>query len=63
MTLSDIPRDENWEANELTQLAYGLRIPEDTIEKIVRIRKRKHPFIEERGKLFESYNTNLVSET
>ncbi len=53
-------RKFNWEVDELAQLAISLKMSWELTHKMILVRTRKHPFIEERGILVDSFTTNLV---
>ncbi|CAL9006044.1 unnamed protein product, partial [Prunus brigantina] len=44
-----IPRAENHEANEMAQVASGVSIPADDLDRVIRIEKRTLPALAERG--------------
>ena len=54
-----VPRELNWEANELSQVASSLRLSEDLTHKFIFMQKRNHPSILERGIQVETFNVNL----
>ncbi|XP_062013819.1 uncharacterized protein LOC133730203 [Rosa rugosa] len=49
ISFAQLPRGQNWEANEMAQLASGLRIPEGDNSRVIKIAKRTLPALEERG--------------
>ncbi|GKU99828.1 hypothetical protein SLEP1_g12615 [Rubroshorea leprosula] len=49
MSIRHVPRDQNYEANEMAQIASGLRIPEGVMQKVVVVEKRSLPSIHQRG--------------
>ena len=44
-----MPRESNWEANELAQIASGVKMGEELTHKLIMIEKKNHPSIFERG--------------
>ena len=44
-----VPRESNWEADELSQVASGLRMSEELTHKLIFMQKKAHPSIYERG--------------
>ena len=54
-----VPRESNWEADELSQVASGLRMSEELTHKLIYVQKKAHPSIQERGLQFESFNNDL----
>lgn len=54
-----VPRQDNWEANELAQIASGLRMSTDLTHKMVLIQKRSHPSILQRGIQVDTFNLNI----
>ena len=44
-----MPRESNWEANELAQIASSLKMGEELIYKLIMIEKNNHPSIFEGG--------------
>ncbi|GKV04468.1 hypothetical protein SLEP1_g16622 [Rubroshorea leprosula] len=48
VSIRHVPRDENYEANEMAQIASGLRIPEGVMQKVVIVEKRSLPSIHQR---------------
>ncbi|GKV52216.1 hypothetical protein SLEP1_g58805 [Rubroshorea leprosula] len=49
VSIRHVPRDQNYEANEMAQIASGLRIPKGVMQKVVIIEKRSLPSIHQRG--------------
>ncbi|GKV50000.1 hypothetical protein SLEP1_g56718 [Rubroshorea leprosula] len=49
VSIKYVPRDQNYEANEMAQIASGLRIPEGVMQKVVIVEKRNLPSIHQRG--------------
>ncbi|CAL9012723.1 unnamed protein product [Prunus brigantina] len=48
-TWEHIPREENFAANELAQLATGVQIPEDCVQRIIKVGKKSLPSVLTRG--------------
>ncbi|KAI5316192.1 hypothetical protein L3X38_045368 [Prunus dulcis] len=44
-----IPREENFAANELAQVASGIQMPEDCVQRIIKIRRKSLPSVLTRG--------------
>ena len=42
-------RESNWEADELDQIAFGVKMGEELTHKLIMIEKKNHPSIFERG--------------
>ena len=57
-------RESNWEANELAQVALGVKMSEELTHKLIVIGKKNHPSIYERGIRLEVVNTdtNVVGD-
>ncbi|GKV01725.1 hypothetical protein SLEP1_g14266 [Rubroshorea leprosula] len=49
VSIRHVPRDQNYEANEMAQIASGLRIPEGVMQKVVIVEKCNLPSIHQRG--------------
>ncbi|GKV11366.1 hypothetical protein SLEP1_g22629 [Rubroshorea leprosula] len=49
VSIKHVPRDQNYEANEMAQIASSLRIPEGVMQKVVIIEKRSLPSIHQHG--------------
>ncbi|XP_073120899.1 uncharacterized protein [Henckelia pumila] len=54
-----VPRQQNWEANELAQIASGLRLSEELTHRLVLIQKRNHPSIMQRGLQIETFDVDV----
>ncbi|XP_073138570.1 uncharacterized protein [Henckelia pumila] len=54
-----VPRHQNWEANELAQIASGLRLSEELTHRLVLIQKKNHPSIIQRGLQVETFNLDV----
>ncbi|CAL8111835.1 unnamed protein product [Prunus armeniaca] len=48
-TWEHIPREENFAANELAQVATGIQMPEDCVQRIIKVGKKSLPSILTRG--------------
>ncbi|CAL9017938.1 unnamed protein product, partial [Prunus brigantina] len=48
-TWEHIPREENFAANELAQLATGIQMPEDCVQRIIKVGKKSLPSVLTRG--------------
>ena len=59
-----VPRENNWEADELAQIASGLRLSDELTHKLILVQKRHCPYIIERGILtdFFSMDVDLVGD-
>ena len=59
-----MPREYNWEADELAQVASGVKMSEKLTHKLIVIGKKNHPSIYERGIGLEVVNTdaNVVGD-
>ena len=59
-----VPRESNWEVDELAQVASGLNMSEELTHKLIVIGKKNHPSIYERGIILEVVNTdaNVVED-
>ncbi|XP_073125417.1 uncharacterized protein [Henckelia pumila] len=55
-----VPRQQNWEANELDQIASGLKLSEELTHRLVLIQKRNHPSIIQRGLQVGTFNWMLI---
>ncbi|GKV06953.1 hypothetical protein SLEP1_g18770 [Rubroshorea leprosula] len=49
VSIRHVPIDQNYEANEMAQIASGLQIPEGVMQKVVIVEKRSLPLIHQRG--------------
>ncbi|XP_073153448.1 uncharacterized protein [Henckelia pumila] len=54
-----VPRKQNWETNELVQIASGLRLSEELIHRLVLIQKKNHTSIIQRGLQVENVNMDV----
>ena len=59
-----MPRELNWEANELDQIAFGVKMGEELTYKFFVIEKKNHHSIFERGINLDIFNNdmNIVGE-
>ncbi|CAL9012123.1 unnamed protein product [Prunus brigantina] len=48
-TWEHIPREENFAANELAQIATGVQMPEDCVQRIIKVGKKSLPSVMTRG--------------
>ena len=53
-----MPKESNWEADELAQVASGVKMSEELTYKLIVRGKKNHPSIYERGIILEVVNTN-----
>ena len=53
-----MPRESDWEADELAQLASSAKMSKELTHKLIVIGKKNHPSIYERGIRLEVVNTN-----
>ena len=53
-----MPRESDWEADELAQLASSAKMSKELTHKLIVIGKKNHPLIYERGIRLEVVNTN-----
>ena len=54
-----VPRENNWEADELAQIASGLRFSNELTHKLILVQKRHHPSIIERRILTDSFSMDV----
>ena len=52
-----MPRKSNWEADELAQVASGVKMSEELTHEFIVIGKKNHPSIYERGIRLDVVNT------
>ena len=64
MVFEYVPRESNWEADELAQVASGVKMSKELTYKLIVIGKKNHPSIYERGIRLEVVNidANVVRE-
>ncbi len=60
-TWEHIPREENFAANELAQVASGIQMPEDCVQRIIKIGRKSLPSVLTRGMEIE-VNSALITE-
>ncbi|GKV36311.1 hypothetical protein SLEP1_g44457 [Rubroshorea leprosula] len=60
VSLKHIPRNMNIEANELGQIASGVKMPEGILEKVIVIEKRMLPSIHQRGIMVEACSLDVT---
>ena len=53
-----MPRESNWEVDELAQVASSVKMSEELTHKLIVIGKKNHPLIYERGIRLEVVGTN-----
>ena len=54
-----MPKESNWEANELAQVALGVKMSKEWTHKLIVKGKKNHPLIYERGIKLEVVNTDV----
>ena len=52
-----MPRESNWEADKLAQIASSVKMREELTHKLIMIGKKNHPLIYERGIKLEVVST------
>ena len=52
-----VPRESKWEADELAQVASGVKMSEEMTHKLIVIGKKNHPSIYERGIILQVVDT------
>ncbi|KAI5349898.1 hypothetical protein L3X38_002789 [Prunus dulcis] len=60
-TWEHIPREENFAANELAQVATGIQMPEDCVQMIIKVGKKSLPFVLARGMEID-VNSAIITE-
>ena len=55
-----VPRESNWEADELSQIAFGVKMGEELTHKHIMIEKKNHPSIFERGIDLDIFNNDMI---
>ncbi|KAI5351772.1 hypothetical protein L3X38_004663 [Prunus dulcis] len=60
-TWEHIPREENFAANELAQVASGIQMPEDCVQRIIKIGRKSLPSVLTRGMEIE-INSALITK-
>ncbi|CAL9012730.1 unnamed protein product [Prunus brigantina] len=61
VTWEHIPREENYAANELAQIATGIQMPEDCVQRIIKVGKKSLPSVLTRGMEID-VNFAVISE-
>ncbi|XP_008245793.1 PREDICTED: putative calcium-transporting ATPase 11, plasma membrane-type, partial [Prunus mume] len=61
-TWQHIPRKENFTANEMAQIAIGVQIPEDCVQRIIKVRKKSLPSILTKGMEIDVNSTIMTEE-
>ncbi|XP_075515608.1 uncharacterized protein LOC142550256 [Primulina tabacum] len=59
VSLVHVPRQENWEADELAQVASGLKMSPELTHRLVLIQKKNHPSIQQRGIQVDMLNLDV----
>ncbi|XP_075500010.1 uncharacterized protein LOC142538587 [Primulina tabacum] len=59
VSLVHVPRQENWEADELAQIASGLKMSPELTHMLVLIQKKNHPSIQKRGIQVDTPNLDI----
>ncbi|XP_073290991.1 uncharacterized protein [Primulina huaijiensis] len=59
VSLVHVPRQENWEADELVQVASGLKMSPELTHRIVLIQKKNHPSIQQREIQVDTLNLDI----
>ena len=54
-----VPRESSWKANELAQIAYGVKIGKELTHKLIMIEKKNHPLIFKRGINLDIFNNDM----
>ncbi|KAI5333571.1 hypothetical protein L3X38_023703 [Prunus dulcis] len=60
-TWEHIPREENFVANELAQIATGIQMPEDYVQRIIKVGKKSPPSVLTRGMEID-VNSAIITE-
>ncbi|CAL2230424.1 unnamed protein product [Prunus armeniaca] len=60
-TWEHIPREENFAANELAQVATGIQMPEDCVQRIIKVEKKSLPSVLTRGMEID-VNSAIITE-
>ena len=53
-----VPRESNWEADELAKVASGVKMSKELTHKLIKVGKNNHPSIYKRGIRLEVVSTN-----
>ncbi|XP_075515394.1 uncharacterized protein LOC142550036 [Primulina tabacum] len=59
VSLVHVPRQENWEADELAQVGLGLKMSPELTHRLVLIQKKNHPSIQQRGIQVDTLNLDI----
>ncbi|XP_075486372.1 uncharacterized protein LOC142525978 [Primulina tabacum] len=59
VTFQHVPRQDNWEADELAQIASGLKMSSELTHKLLLIQKRNHPSIHQRGIQVDTFDIDV----
>ena len=54
-----MPKESNWKANELAQIASGVKMSEELTHKLIMIEKKNHPLIFESGIDLDIFNNDI----
>ena len=54
-----VPRESNWEVDELAQIVFGVKMGEELTHKLIMIEKKNHPSIFERGIYLDIFNSDM----
>ena len=54
-----MPRESNWEANELAQIASSVKMGKELTHKFIMIEKKNHPFNFEKGINLDIFNNDM----
>ena len=55
-----VPRESNWEADELSQMAFNVKMGEKLTHKLIMIEKKNHPSFFERGIDLDIFNKDMT---
>ncbi|XP_075486426.1 uncharacterized protein LOC142526036 [Primulina tabacum] len=59
VTFQHVPRQDNWEADELAQIASGLKMSPELTHKLLLIQRRNHPSIHQRGIQVDTFDIDV----
>ncbi|XP_075494140.1 uncharacterized protein LOC142531771 [Primulina tabacum] len=59
VTFKHVPRQDNWEADELAQISSGLRILLELTHKLLLVQKKNHPSIYQRGIQVDTFDIDV----
>ena len=54
-----VPRESTWEADEIAQITYGVKMGEKLTPKLIMIEKKNHPSVFERGINLDIFNNDM----